>query len=132
MQWVQFKFNPYVCLYPRFGELWGTRQIQLILQAITDNSDLDTTDEEERWIRWTVIIRILNAFIFPIAVDTDDIPDVFGMFKIYKSVKKVQVDMYLSPYNPPVPDPSLPGVVLVETAVREEIDGSAVVAVESN
>lgn len=130
-QWVQFKFNPYVCLYPNFGELWGQRQIQLMLVTISDTSELEK-GEEERWIRWTVNIRILNGWIFPIAVDTNDIPDPFGMFKVYKRVKKVVVETYASPNNPPVPNPSLPGVELVDTAIRAEVGSSAEVAVESN
>mgnify|MGYP005814129243 CR=1 FL=1 len=130
-QWVMFKFNPYVCLYPRFGELWGQKQVQLALNSIVDNSELEK-GEEERWIRWTVTLRVLNGWIFPIAVDTDDMPDPFGMFKVYKVVKKVVVETYVSPFNPPVPDPTLPGVELVDTAVRAEVGTSVDVAVESN
>jgi len=127
-----FKYNPYVCLYPDFGRIWnGRKQIQTILNTIRDNSDLES-GEKERWLRWTVKITVLNAWIFPITNDTNDIPDPFGMFNIYRIVKKVVVDTYISPYNPPVPDPSIPGVVLVDTIARAEIDSSANVAVESN
>jgi hypothetical protein len=130
MQWIQFKFNPYVCFNVDFGVLWGRRQIQTILDTIVDNSELEK-GEKERWIRWTVKIRILNAWIFPIITDTDDVPDPFGMFKIYKVVKKVVVDIYTSPNNPPVPDPTLPGVDLVDTVTRAEVDSVANVPVES-
>ena len=132
MQWIQFKFNPYVCLYPDFGNLWNNqKQIQLILQSIVDNSELEK-GEEERWIRWTVVIRILNAWIFPIAVDTDDIPDQFGMFHIYPVVKKVVADIYVCESSPPIPDPSLPGVTLADTVVRAQLDSAAVLPIESN
>ena len=132
IQWIMFKFNPYWCLYPDFGPLWGgPKQIQLILNQIVDNSELET-GEAERWIRWTVTLRILNAWIFPIVDDTNDIPDPYGMFTVYKAVKKVVVDTYLSPNSPPVPDPSLPGVILVDTAVRALVESNAGMAVESN
>lgn len=129
--WIAFKFNPYVCLYLNFGELWGTKQIQLILDGTRDNSELEK-GEEERWIRWTIRVRVLNAWMFPIITDTDDVPDPHGMFKIYRVVKKVGVEVYASPNKPPVPDLSLPGVELVDTITRAEVDAAASVAVESN
>jgi hypothetical protein len=131
IQWVQFKFNPYVCLYPDFGVLWGgQKQIQLLLTSIRDNSNLET-DEEERWIRWTVQIQILNAWIFPIAIDTSDIPDPFGMLRVLRVVRDVKIGIYLSPNNPPIPDPAL-GALLVDTVQRAELDASANLPVESN
>lgn len=130
-QWIMFKFNPYWCLYPDFGPLWGgPKQIQLILNQIVDNSELEK-GEEERWIRWTVTLRILNAWIFPIVDDTNDIPDPYGMFTVYKTVKKVVVDTYISPNDPPVPDPSIPGVVLVDHVVRALVEPSAGMPIES-
>jgi hypothetical protein len=131
-QWIMFKFNPYVCLYPNFGALWGgQKQIQLILNQIIDNSELET-GESERWIRWTVTLRILNAWIFPIPENLNDIPDPFGMFKVYKVVKEVVVETYLSPDSPPVPDPTIPGVVLVDTEILQLVESSAGMTVESN
>lgn len=131
IQWVMFKFNPYFCLYPNFGALWGTRQIQLQLNQTVDNSELET-GEKERWIRWTVTLKILNAWIFPIVTDTNDIPDPYGMFTLYKVVNKVFVSTYISPNLPPVPDPTLPGVQLVDTAEAAQVLVNASMAVETN
>lgn len=130
VQWIMFKFNPYWCLYPDFGPLWGgSKQIQLQLAQTVDNSQLET-GEEERWIRWTITIKILNAWIFPLVDDTNDIPDTYGMFTIYKTVKKVVVETYVSPDSPP--NPESPDAILVDTAVRALVESNAGIPVESN
>lgn len=130
-QWFYFKFNPYVCFNVDFGVLWGTKQIQTELSSVRHNSDLETA-EKERWIRWTVKINVLNAWMFPITDNTADIPDPFGMLYVEKIVKKVFFQVYLSPNNPPVPDPTIPGVQLVDTVERAELQSAGSVAVESN
>lgn len=142
-QWITFGMNPYTCFYIDFGPLWNTMdgatktapgktavQIQLILRNLIDNTSLES-GEKERWIRWTATIEIMNAYMFPVPESDADIPDPFGMLRIYKVVRDVQVDLYVSPEIPPIPDPSRPGVQLASTVRRAVVDPAADMPVES-
>lgn len=144
IQWIMFQMNPYMCFYVDFGPFWNTMngqnrtapgktavQIQSILRGpLVNNSDLES-GEKERWIRWTATVEILNAFMFPVPQDDSDIPDPFGMLRIYRVVRDIQVDLYVSPHRPPVPDPSQPGVQLAGTVRRAVVDPAADMPVES-
>lgn len=145
VQWIYFTFNPYNVFYVDFGPLWNTMdsvlkrpapaktavQLHMILDSpLVDNSDLET-GESERFIRWTVTVKFLNAFMFPVPELDSDIPDPFGMITIYKVVKDVKVDLYVSPSVPPIPDPNLPGVQLASTVRRAVADPAADMPTES-
>lgn len=151
IQWIQFEMNPYQVFYLDFGPFWNTMnpppdgsrpqtpgtgpgkravQIQLILRNLTDNSQLET-GEKERWSRWTASVEILNAYMFPVPETDDDIPDPFGMLRIYKVVRDVQVDLYVSPRVPPEPDETVPGVQKDITVRRAVVDPAADMPVES-
>lgn len=141
-QWIMFRMNPYFVFYEDFGPLWNTMdattkqsghtavQLHLILRSIRDTTDLET-GEEERWIRWSVTVELMNAFMFPVPETDDDLHDPFGIFRVYSVVRDAQVDFYTSPYTPPVPDPTLPGVELVGTVRQRVVDPTADVPVES-
>lgn len=142
-QWIMFEMNPYMVFYIDFGPFWNTMnganrtapgktavQIQSILRSLVDNSDLES-QEKERWTRWTATIEVMNAYMFPVPETDADIPDPFGMLRIYKVVRDVKVDLYVSPHNPPTPDPNIPGVQLASTVRRAVVDPAADLPVES-
>lgn len=135
--------NPYFVFYQDFGPLWNTYdgvnkvpgghsavQLHLILNQVVDTSDLET-GEQERWIRWSATVEFMNAFMFPVPETDDDLNDPFGIFRIYKVVRDVRVDYYISPHTPPTPDPSLPGVVQVGSIHQAVADPAASIPVES-